>query len=107
MPSKGVDYFSFIAIDNTVVKFSGPKVGGTNTASDNFIKQHLEIESSNLPWYTFIGTFQWDVIRNGQAIYSREQDINSLTGNLDDGNLSPLMNTPAIVTPDYIITYGL
>ena len=107
MPSKGVDYFSFIAIDNTTIRFSGPKVGGTNTKNDNFAKNHLEIDASNTGPFTWTGTFQWDVIRNGQTLYSRQQKISWLTGNLGDGNLSPLMNTPAVIGPDYIITYGL
>ncbi len=65
MPSKGVDYYSYIALPSTSIVFSGPKVGSTTTSTDNFAKRHLEIESGNLPWYTFVGTFEWDVSRDG------------------------------------------
>jgi hypothetical protein len=107
MPSKGVDFFSFIAIDSTVINFAGPQVGRLNTANDNFTKNHLEIEWKNLPWWQWVGKFKWDILRNGEIIYSREQKINTLTGNLRKGNLSPLIDTPAVIGPDYVITYGL
>lgn len=107
MPSKGVDYYSFIATDSTSVAFSGPEVGSTRTAANNFTKSHLEIDSGNLSWYTFVGTFAWKVLRKGQILCSRSQDINSLTGNLDDGDLTYLMNTPTVFGSDYTISYGL
>lgn len=107
MVSKGVDYYSFIATDGTSIAFSGPKVGSTTTASNNFAKNHLEIDSRNLPLATFTGTFEWNVLRDGTRLYSRQQEIGSLTGHLGDGTLSPLMNTPAVVGTDYTISYGL
>lgn len=107
MPSKGVNYYSFIATDSTSVAFSGPKVGGTTTASNNFQQGSLQINSSNLSLPDFVGTFAWNVIRNGSTLYGRSQQINSFTGNLGDGNLTPMMNTPAVIGPDYTITYGL
>lgn len=107
MPSKGVDYYSFIVTNGTSVAFSGPKVGSTTTSANNFKKNHLEIESSNLPWNTFTGTFAWNVLRNGASLFNRAQEISSLTGNLGNGNLTPLMSTPAIIGPDYTISYGL
>ncbi|KAF7983449.1 hypothetical protein HWV62_21720 [Athelia sp. TMB] len=102
-----VDYYSFIATDSSSVAFSGPKVGSTRTSANNFTKSHLEIDSSNVPWYTFTGTFAWKVLRNNQSLFERSQEISSLTGNLGDGNLTHLMNTPAVIGPDYTISYGL
>lgn len=107
MPSKGVDYYSYIAIPGATIKFSGPKVGSTTSSSNNFTKSHLEIESSNLPWYTYTGTFDWQIIVNGSVVYSRSQDISSLTGNLEDGgDFQNMMATPAVDTSSYSITYG-
>lgn len=107
MPSKGVDYYSFIATDSTSVAFTGPEVGSTRTSANNFTKSHLEIESSKVGWSTFTGTFAWKVLRNSQSLFGRSQDISSLTGNLGDGDLTNLMNTPAVIGPDYTISYGL
>lgn len=106
MPSKGVDYYSFIAIGETCVVFTGPKVGSTTGVVNNFSQNHLEIESSNLPGLEYTGAFGWNVFRNGLSLYSRSQDINSLTGNLGDGHLTPLMNTPAVIGADFTISYG-
>ncbi len=107
MPSKGVDYYSYIALPSTSVRFSGPKVGSTTAAANNFTKSHLEIESGNLPVWTFTGTFQWDVVRDGsKAICTRKQEISSITGNLDDGDFTNMMNTAADVGSDYVVTYG-
>ncbi|KLO11836.1 PLC-like phosphodiesterase, partial [Schizopora paradoxa] len=106
MPSKGVDYYSYIALPNTSIAFAGPDVGSTLTSADNFMKSHLEIDSGNLPWFTFTGTFDWDIDRNGMSIIERQQEINSLTGNLESGDFSFMMNTPAVLGPDYTVTYG-
>ncbi|KAF7984805.1 hypothetical protein HWV62_11816 [Athelia sp. TMB] len=107
MPSKGVDYYSFIATDSTSVAFSGPRVGSTRTSANNFTKSHLEIESSNCGWRTFTGNFAWNVLRNGQSLFDRSQEISSLTGNLDKGNLTHIMNTPTFIGRDYMVSYGL
>lgn len=107
MPSKGVDYYSFIATDSTSIVFAGPKVGSTTTSANNFQKNHLEIDSHNLPWNTFIGTFAWKILLDGGSLFLREQQIDSLTGNLDKGDLTPLMSTPAVIGPNYTISYGL
>lgn len=108
MVSKGVDYYAFIATTGTTsVVFAGPKVGSTRLPSQNFTKSHLEIESSNLPITTFTGTFVWTIVRNGVNLYSRQEQISSLTGNLEGGNMPEIMNTPAVIGPDYTISYGL
>ena len=106
MPSKGVDYYSYIALPGTSITFSGPKVGSTHNSTNIFMKSHLEIDSANLPSGTFVGTFEWDVDVNGTTILSREQGINWLTGDLDTGNFTMMMDTPEVVGPNYTITYG-
>ncbi len=107
MPSKGVDYYSYIALPGTSIKFTGPKVGSTTTSANNFAKNHLEIDSSNLPITTFTGPFEWDINVNNTVVYSRKQDISSLTGNLEDGGpFQNMMNTPTVVTSNFVITYG-
>ncbi|KLO07782.1 hypothetical protein SCHPADRAFT_634261 [Schizopora paradoxa] len=105
MPSKGIDFYSYIALPSTEIRFTGPNVTRTSNASNNFTNGHLEIEADN-PSRSFTGTFQWDVIRNGSTICTRKQHINSLTGNLDGGDFTNIMTTPAVVGPGYTITYG-
>jgi hypothetical protein len=108
MVSKGVDFYSYTPIDGVTIKFWGSgDVGRTNSKDDNFTKHHLELDSSNIGW-TLYALFKWDVIVNGQSICSRQQWVNVYTGNLNEGDLSPLMNTDAdFSNADYIITFGL
>lgn len=112
MPSKGVGLYSYIAPSTTFITFTGPEVTKSASCSDNFQKQHLEIESSNLPWYTFTGTFGWEVEVHGlgSVTHTHKQEINSLTGNLGSGDFVSFMETPAIIHSDTglksTITYG-
>ena len=93
LSSKGVDFYSYTAIDGVTIKFWGSgDVGRTNSKDDNFTKHHLELDSGNIG-LTAYALFQWDVIVNGQSICSRHQWVNVYTGNLNEGDLSPLMQT--------------
>jgi len=65
-----------------------------------------QVESSNLPWYTFVGAFNWQALHNGQSVVSGSQEIDSLTGNLDSGSMVNQMNTPSTVASNYAVSYG-
>ena len=76
MPSKGVDYYSYISVPNATVAFSGPKVGSTTTAANNFQKNHLEIDSANIPGiFNYTGRYEWNVTVNGSTIADQYNDI--------------------------------
>ena len=107
MPSKGVDYYSYISIPNTTIQFSGPKVGSTTSASNNFQKNHLEIDYKHISGvFNHTGKLEWKVISNGSVIADQYNDINTLSGNLEGGTMTKILSTPMIVGPNSIVTYG-
>ncbi|KAG0196314.1 hypothetical protein BGX28_010301 [Mortierella sp. GBA30] len=107
MPSKGVSVYSYISVDGYEVEFTVPAATIRNTATDNFVPKHLEIDSSNIEGLRhFVGRFEWTILCNGQVVASAYNDINSLTGKLKGGTMTATKDFAPIVTDDAIITYG-
>ena len=110
MPSKGLAIYSYI---NPTLPYTiewsvpGPNGKVTNTSKDNFGVKSLEIESSNIEGLrNFTGRFQWRVLRDGQEVATKYNDINTLTGNLAGGEMLATAHFTPIQTDDAIITYG-
>ncbi|MBO9558954.1 MAG: hypothetical protein J7515_10240 [Caulobacter sp.] len=113
MVSKGVDYYGYIdgngLSSNVSITFSGPKVGSTLTAANNFTRNNLQIDSSNIPgWFNYSGPFTWTATMGGAVLSSQTNVISSLTGNLQSGTMMVMMETPSIIAPDTntAISYG-
>ena len=81
--------YSYISVDGYEVVFTVPKDTVRNTAEDNFTSKDLEMQSSNLEdLHTLTGRFGWIVYDpSGTVVGSRFNYINSLTGNLEGGNM--------------------
>lgn len=107
MPSKGVSVYSYISVEGYEVEFTVPETIVRNSAADNFIPKHFEIDSSNIPGLShFVGRFEWSVFYNGEVVASAYNDINSLTGKLSGGTMTATIDFVPIVTDNAIITYG-
>ncbi|KAF8936459.1 PLC-like phosphodiesterase [Dissophora ornata] len=107
MPSKGITVYSYISVHGYEIKFSVPNESVRNTSADNFTSKHLEVESSNIPGLThFTGRFEWHVLRNGVEVGSAYNDISTLSGNIEGGNMTATVDFLPIITSDAIITYG-
>lgn len=110
MPSKGLSVYSYInpelpyTVEWTV---PGPNGTITSTSKDNFGVKALEIDSSNIKGLrNFTGRFQWKVLRDGQEVATKYNDINTFTGNLAGGEMLSTAHFTPIQTDDAIITYG-
>ena len=81
--------YSYISVDGYEVEFAVPKKSVRNTAAENFTSKDLEVESSNLEGLrNFTGRFEWNVYDPiGTVVGSAFNMINSLTGNLEGGNM--------------------
>ena len=90
MPSKGITVYSYISVQGYEIDFSVPKESIRNTAADNFTSKNLEVESSNIEGLGhYTGRFEWKIIdADGNIIGSRYNDINSVTGNLEGGDMT-------------------
>ncbi|RAR01800.1 plc-like phosphodiesterase [Stemphylium lycopersici] len=106
MPSKGIKCFAYIAADGVEIEFTVPKQNIKRNEQRQFLADHLEIESSNLPLFKFIGNFEFIVRRNGRELTKQWVAINSITGKLEEGTMVNMEQTPAIFTDDVVITYG-
>ena len=109
MPSKGVEVYSYITLPNITVCFSVPGGTITRTPNDNFTSTHLEVESKDIPGYThFTGRFSFQVFDGDQELESVRQwnDINTLTGKLEDGTMMSSKDQKSIIVNDAIVSYG-
>ncbi|GJJ67878.1 hypothetical protein EMPS_00224 [Entomortierella parvispora] len=107
MPSKGIDIFSYISVDDYTVEFTVPAATVLNTAEDNFQVKHLEMNSSDIDGFGhYTGRFQWRVLHHGQEVATAYNEVNTLTGKLHGGTMTATVDFSPIVTPNAIITYG-
>ena len=101
MPSKGITVYSYISVDGYEVEFAVPDKAFRNTPRDNFTSKNLEMESSDLQGYT--GRFEWLVHDpSGVVVGTRFNLINSLTGNLEGGNMTSTVPKATTLSTDAI-----
>ncbi|KAF9215391.1 hypothetical protein BGZ59_001512 [Podila verticillata] len=107
MPSKGIAVYSYISVPGYQVEFTVPSGTILNTSDDNFIAKALEIDSSDVQGLLhFTGRFEYRVLHGDTVVHSAYNDINSLTGKVEDGTMTSTVDFLPIVTEDAIITYG-
>ncbi|MCJ1322072.1 hypothetical protein MMC15_007417 [Xylographa vitiligo] len=107
MVSKGITVYSYISVAGYEVEFSVPNGRIINTANDNHSAKDLEIESKNIPGReNYTGRFVWRVLQNSREIANRYNDINSLTGNLEGGNMKSTLEDQSIFIDGVVISYG-
>ena len=106
MPSKGVRCFSYIAVSGAEIDFTVPNNTITKRDLRQFASDHLEVESSNLPRFKFVGQFSFTVRRDGKELTRQWVDVNSMTGGLGDGTMQNMEQTPSIFIDDLVIVYG-
>jgi hypothetical protein len=106
MPSKGVKCFAYIAVPGVEIEFTAPKKSIAKRDLNTFTSDHLEVESSNLPRFAFVGKFSFIVRRDGKEITSQWVDVNSMTGSLGNGTMNNMEQTPSIFIEDLVVVYG-
>lgn len=107
MPGKGITVYSYISVPGYEVEFTVPEQRVLHTEADNFQNHNLEMHSSNIPGsLSFTGRFEWKVLHNGEVVASSYNDINSLTGHLEGGQMRVTADFNPILRDDAIITYG-
>lgn len=106
MPSKGIKCFAYIAVDGVEIEFTVPKRSVTRNSQREFLFDHLEIESSNLPHFKFTGNFEFIVRRDGRELTKQWVAVNTVTGSIEDGTMRNMEQTPALFPEDLVITYG-
>lgn len=107
MPSKGVQCYSYIAVEGCEIVFSVP---GSNISKNQlrvFSNDHLEVDKRNIHGpFSFSGTFSFKVTQHGNQITYQDVGINVLTGDNESGSMKTMGNQTSVVTNDVIVTYG-
>src|SRR6266536_4077881 len=107
MPSKGVQVYGYIAVPGCAIEFSVPKSTILRNALNTWSNDHLEIDYKNLgKLFNYTGRFTFRATQDGAQLTSQWVDVNTLTGNLENGTMKTMSNTPSIIVNDVIITYG-
>ncbi|KAJ4318519.1 hypothetical protein N0V94_004374 [Neodidymelliopsis sp. IMI 364377] len=106
MPSKGIICYSYIAVDGVEIEFTVPKNSITKRDQQQFGRDHVEVESSNLGHFKFTGRFEFIVRRDGRELFKQWVDVNSMTGGLSDGTMKTMDQTSSSFTEDLIVAYG-
>ena len=105
MPSKGITVYSYVSVPGFEVEFSVPKSSVRNTSADNFTSKDLEIESSNLEGgkmsSNYVGEFDCKVYDpSGTVVGSKSDNISSLTGKLENGQMTATVHFVHFKSPD-------
>ncbi|KAF2804681.1 PLC-like phosphodiesterase [Mytilinidion resinicola] len=107
MPSKGIQCYAYIGAPGCQVEFSVPKTTINKHDLNNWTQDHLEVDQKNLgSLFHYTGRFSFRVSRDGRELTNQWVEVNSLTGDLEDGTMKDMQQTPSILTEDVIITYS-
>ncbi|KAJ4371326.1 hypothetical protein N0V83_004543 [Neocucurbitaria cava] len=106
MPSKGVKFFTYVAVNGVEIEFTVPKQSVKRSNQHEFTSDHLEVESSRLGAFKVTGRFEFIVRRDGRELTKQWVDVNSLTGKLEKGTMLNMDQTPSIFVEDLIVAYG-
>jgi hypothetical protein len=99
--------YSYICAPGYSVQFSVPGNNGTitNTSDDNFKVKNLQVNAASIPLFGgFTGKFQWKVLKTGIEKASGYNDINAITGNIEEGTMKSTQTDTPQTTEDAIIT---
>jgi hypothetical protein len=106
MPSKGIQVYSYNSVPNCAIEFSVPKQSLNLGVTKEFTTNHLEVDKKNIPGvFNFSGVFRFRVTQDGFELINRWVQINTLTGNMESGNLKQMTDQTSILVNDVIITY--
>ena len=110
MPSKGVQVYTYIAVEGISIEISVPKQTETRTQLNQFTVGNFEVETRNITsFFDKKGRFTFKVFKNGNNLLTEQWiEVNAITGNASGGTMDTIASTPAIVLPNdnLIITYG-
>lgn len=113
MASKGIDLYVYLnSSQPAALQYSHPMGGHTiGTQYTNpwypiITPISFEMDSKDQSW--FVGTFSWNALWNGNTVATADVSIDTVTGNITDGSLQNMMNTPSVVDPNngWAVSYG-
>jgi hypothetical protein len=106
MPSKGIQVYSYNSVPSCQIEFSVPKQTISLSNQKEFTTNHLEVDKKNLPgFFNFSGIFRFRVTKDGAEVINRWVQINTLTGNLEGGNMRDMTDQTSVIANDVIVTY--
>jgi hypothetical protein len=102
MLTKGIDYYVFLDNENFVTTFYA-----TDSNSVPCYDYHTMYKGSfQINILNNIESFSWEVTHKEKVIIKRFAEIGRLLGNLLHSDLSNMMTTQSIITPEYALSYG-
>ncbi|KAK4167185.1 PLC-like phosphodiesterase [Cladorrhinum sp. PSN259] len=108
MPSKGVQIYTYIAVEGCSIELSVPKRTINVNELNRFWTGSMEVESRNIDsFFNKKGRFTFKVFRHGNLITEQWVDVNAITGNASGGTMESIAETPSIFHDNLIISYGL
>lgn len=109
MPSKGVQAYTYIAVPGCTIELSVPGQTITKTDLHQFWNADLEVDAAKISsLFDKSGRFTFKVLHNGRLVTEQWNEINALTGGIDDdeSTMASIVKTPSILDRDCIVSYG-
>jgi hypothetical protein len=107
MPSKGVQCYSYNGVAGCQIEFSVPGRTLIKTDYKQYTNDHLEVDKSQIPGiFNYAGTFRCRVTQNAVELLNVWVVINSLTGNLQGGNMRAMTDQASVLTGTLCINYS-
>ena len=94
------------SLDGWTVQYTVPGADNRHDGLHRWNRGHLEVESGHIHGaFNFVGDFDL-VVRNnhGDEIVRKKVRVNSMTGNLEGGDLVNLPGMRAVVRDDCVVT---
>lgn len=102
--TKGLDYYGFAESNNFSINYQGGSHQNSFHSTSQIQRGNFQIGDDE--WIPRAETYSWQVLQHETTIANKCVSISPLTGNLEGGDMTIMMNTPSIISEQYAISYG-
>ena len=111
-PSKGIDYYAYLASNEFTAKFSKPMDWGKSTETvdeenpETMLSGNFQIYKKDIGIMERTGRFQWSAFQNEIQVDNKYAEIAPLTGVLGSSDMGDMMKTPSVIERQFALSYG-
>jgi len=106
MPSKGFRCFAYIGAPGCTIEFSVPGQTLVKSQQKVFSADWLELDKKFIPgFFNFSGNFRIKVTHNGNDVATKFVTVNTLTGNVERGDMKDMIDQDSILWNHLVVSY--
>jgi hypothetical protein len=107
MFSKGIQCYTYSCVPDCRIELSVPGQFLIKSDLKQFTLDQIAVKKANIPGiFNFTGIFRCRVLQNGGEVMNKWVQINTLTGNMEEGNMKVMEDQISVISDNLCITYS-